>query len=358
MISLIIAFFSIIILAVLHELGHFLIAKKCGVKIEEFGIGYPPRIFGKKFGETLYSLNLLPFGAFVKMEGEDKNIDSSTSFSKQSILNRVLITSGGVMSFWLIAIIIFSIVFSLGTSVMIDDNAKVNPDNVDVRIVQVVKSSPADNAGIKSGDIIKSMSYNNEYIYPSKVRDVQSFTLNHAGEDIGIIVDRKGEKIQFPVNVRLSYPKNEGAIGVALVRTAIEQYPWYSSIYYGIIRTWNATVMVLEGYGMMIVNLFHRTAVAGGLVGPIGVFQMIAQSETFGIAYFLSFLAMISINLAVFNSLPIPLVDGGRVLFLMIEWMRKKPISEKIQEKIDSIAFAFLGGLIIWVMVRDIINLF
>ena len=116
--------------------------------------------------------------------------------------------------------------------------------------------------------------------------------------------------------------------------------------------------MVLNGYGSMVSNFVKGAPSGGEMVGPIGVFQMVAQSQEFGTVYFLSFIALISINLAVFNSLPIPLVDGGRVFFLFIEWIRKRPISQKIQEKIDFASFVFLGSLIIWVMVRDIINLF
>ena len=358
MISFIIAFFSIIVLAALHEFGHFFIAKKCGVKVEEFGIGYPPRIFSKKIGETIYSLNLLPLGAFVKMEGEEKDIDNPSSFSNQSIRNKTLITLGGVISFWLIAIVIFSTIFSLGYGTIIDDADYSGLSDFKVRIIEVVELSPADEVGLKMGDTIKKMSFGEEEVFPLKIIDVQSFVNAHSGKDINILIERGDEEIEKSLIVRDSFPEEEGAMGVALIRTAVEKHSWYSAIFQGIIRTWDSTIMVLNGYGSMVNNFLMGVPSGGEMVGPIGVFQMVAQSQEFGTVYFLSFIALISINLAVFNSLPIPLVDGGRVLFLFIEWIRKRPISQKIQEKIDFASFVFLGSLIIWVMVRDIINLF
>ena len=358
MISFIIAFFSIIILAALHEFGHFFIAKKCGVTVEEFGIGYPPRIFGKKIGETLYSLNLLPFGAFVKMEGEEESIDSPTSFSSQSIRNKILITLGGVISFWLVAIIIFSTIFYLGYGTVIDDGDYSDLSDFKVRIIEIAELSPAETAGLKIGDTIKKISFEEEEIFPLKIISAQSFINSHLGDEVSIFVERGEDVIEKSLIVRDSFPEGEGAMGVALIRTAIEKYPWYLAIHQGIIRTWDNTIMVLEGYGLMFSSFFNDTSPEGEMVGPIGVFRIVAQSQEFGAIYFLSFIALISINLAVFNSLPIPLVDGGRVFFLFIEWVRQKPISKKIQEKIDFASFIFLGSLIVWVMVKDIINLF
>ena len=358
MISFIIAFFSIIVLAALHELGHFLIAKKCGVKVEEFGIGYPPRIFGKKIGETLYSINILPLGAFVKMEGEEESIDKSSSFSNQSIKNKVLITSGGVLSFWLIAIMIFSFILYLGYGTIVDDNDYSNLSDFKVRILEVVELSPAEEADLKMGDTIRRMSFGEESISPLKIKDIQFFVSTHLGEKIDILIERGDDEIERSLIIRDSFPEEEGAMGVALIRTAVEKYPWYAAIFQGIVRTWDGTIMVLNGYGSMISNFFRGVSSEGGIVGPIGVFQMVAQSQEFGPMYFLSFIALISINLAVFNSLPIPLVDGGRIFFLFIEWIRKKPISQKIQEKIDATSLVFLGVLIVWVMVKDIVNLF
>jgi len=333
MISFIIAFFSIIILAALHEFGHFIIAKKCGVKVEEFGIGYPPRIFSKKIGETIYSLNILPLGAFVKMEDEE-DTDSPTSFSNQSIKNKILITSGGVISFWLIAIVLFTGIFYLGYGTMVDDNDSSGLSDFKVRIVEVANLSPAENADIRIGDTIKKISFNEDEIFPLKIIEVQSFINDHLGEEISILIERGEEEIEKSLIIRSSFPKEEGAMGIALIRTAVEKHSWYSAIFQGIIRTWDSTIMVLSGYSLMLGNFLKGVSSEGSMVGPIGVFQLVAQSQEFGFVYFLSFIASISVNLAVFNILPIPLMDGGRIFLLIIEWVRKRPISQKAQEKI------------------------
>ena len=167
--TIIIVFFSLIGLMALHEFGHFVIAKKCGVKVEEFGIGYPPRIIGKKIGQTFYSLNLLPFGAFVKIQGEEGRdarasreagapvlgIESAQSFSEKPIWQRASIVLGGVVSFWLISAILLSIVFGLGVSQAISDEAEAK--NPKVQIVAIVSGSPAEKAGIRLGDTIASL---------------------------------------------------------------------------------------------------------------------------------------------------------------------------------------------------------
>jgi len=157
--TILIAFVSLIGLIVLHEFGHFILAKRFGVKVEEFGIGYPPRIWGKKFGETVYSLNLLPFGAFVKLPGEIERIDDSRSFSRQPVSKRALIAFGGVLSFWIIAAILFSIVFGIGTPVAIGDEANSNLVDPRVQIAIITPNSPAYIAGLKPGDTIKQIKF-------------------------------------------------------------------------------------------------------------------------------------------------------------------------------------------------------
>src|SRR3989344_5429307 len=147
-VTLIVAFLSLIALMVIHEFGHFIIAKKFKVKIEEFGIGYPPKIFGIKFGETIYSLNWVPLGAFVKIYGEEGGVDDYRSFFSLAIWKRILIVLGGVISFWLASMVIFAVVFLIGASVPIGDQDIPGVNDTAVKIVSVVSGSPAYDAGI------------------------------------------------------------------------------------------------------------------------------------------------------------------------------------------------------------------
>ena len=149
-ITLVIAFFSLVALMAIHEFGHFIIAKRFGVKVEEFGIGYPPRIFGKKIGETIYSINWIPFGAFVKIYGEEGlpaqagGVDDYRSFMNLKIWKRVLIVIGGVAAFWIVSAILFSIVFAIGANIPIGDQDVQGVNNIQVKIISVESGSPAD----------------------------------------------------------------------------------------------------------------------------------------------------------------------------------------------------------------------
>ena len=358
MTTIIIAFFSLVFLAILHELGHFLLAKKFGVKVEEFGIGYPPRLIGKKVGETIYSLNLLPFGAFVKMPGEIGKSEDPRSFSQQSVWKRVLIALGGVFSFWIIALTIFSIVFTVGAPISVGDEDNSDLINPELRIAAVVAGSPAEDAGLRIGDMIKKISVSDNQLTSIKVKEFQNFVNFYSGKKVDLLIERGEEVFETSLVPRVSPPAGEGPMGIALVRTAIQKYPWYSAIWQGILTTGRFTLAIIQSYGDAIGNIFRRMPTGIQLVGPVGVFQMLTQTQQLGVVYFLNFLALISIHLAIFNSLPIPAVDGGRVLFLAIEALRKKPVSEKVEVNMTVFSFAILIILMIFVTVKDILRIF
>lgn len=356
--TIFITFFSLIGLITLHELGHFLFAKKFGVKVEEFGIGYPPRLFGKKIGETVYSLNLLPFGAFVRLPGETEESDDAQSFSKQPIKKRVLIVLGGVLAFWVIAAIIFSIVFSLGAPVAVEDEANANLINPKVTIIAVAKDSPAQAAGLEVGDTIKELSFMDEQFSPDKTKQVQDFTNNYLGEEVNLTIERGKEVFSVSLIPRISPPQGEGPMGVALARTAIKKYPFYLAPWQGIVTTGKLTISIINGYAGAIKNVFIGKPSGVQMTGPVGVFQMLTQAQELGMIYFLNFLAMISVYLAIFNLMPIPAVDGGKLLFLTIEAVRKKPVPQKIEQNITAAFFMLLLILMVFVTINDISRIF
>jgi len=356
-----IAFFSIIFLLILHEFGHFIIAKKFKVKVEEFGIGYPPRIIGKKFGETLYSLNFLPFGAFVKIYGEEGGVKDARSFTGKPIWQRALIILGGVVAFWIISWILLSITFGLGTPVAVsdqDDQGLINPK---VQIIGVFPDSPAQVAGLEIGDTIKKVQSSRfEVQSVDKVKEVQEFTNEHLGEEIVLTIQRGKEVFEVPIVPRLSPPEEEGAMGVMLARTVIKSYPWYQAPFKGILETGSLTFFALKGWERIIFNLIKGKGMPAGaqIMGPVGIFSLLTKAQYLGVSYFLRFIAIISIFLALFNILPIPAVDGGRLLFLAIEKVRKKPIPQKIEQGINSAFFILLVGLMIFVTFKDIQRMF
>jgi len=349
--TILIIFFSLIGLIVLHELGHFILAKIFGVKVEEFGIFLPPRLIGKKIGETIYSLNLLPFGAFVKLYGEEGSIEDVRSFSEKPIWQRALIIVGGVVTFWIISIILLTIVMGLGVSVEVADDENGSLVDPKVQVLFVAPASPAELAGIKVGDTLKQF---------NKVRDVQEFTEEHRGKEVTLTIGRGKETFEVNLVPRLNPPEDEGAMGVALARTAIKSYPWYQAPIKGIEATLASTETIIISLAEVLKGLVSGKGLPPGvqLVGPVGMGALMIQFAELGVSYYLHFIAVISIYLAIFNILPIPALDGGKLVFLGIEAVKKKPISPKIEQRITAVFFALLIVLIVWVTINDIIRLF
>jgi regulator of sigma E protease len=354
MINFLIAIFSIIFLAILHEFSHFIAAKKSGVFVEEFGIGYPPKIFGKKIGETIYSINLLPFGAFVKLAGELERLKDKRSFSAQPIFKRFLIAFAGVLSFWIISAIIFSILFCFGNPVAISDEEDSLLISPKVQVAQVAPDSPAEKAGLKIGDTIKEFKIQNEKFKIEKVKELQELTQKYKGEKVILTVERGKEIFEIEIVPRVSPPKGEGPMGISLVRTTIKKYPIPLAFFQGTKKTFQETLAIIEGYFLAIENIFKKQPSGVELRGTIGILQLISQASQLGIVYFFNFLGSISIYLAIFNALPIPAVDGGKILFLTIEAIRKKPISQETEQKITAFCFGFLILVAILVTIKDI----
>ena len=348
--TIIVVLFSLVVLTALHELGHFFFAKKFGVKVEEFGIGYPPRIIGKKVGETLYSLNLLPFGAFVKIMGEDGGDNNPRSFSQKPIYQRALILVGGVLMFWIIAFLIFTLlagVFGIPTAV---------PDDLDieaqVKVVSVANDSPADQAGIKMGDtLIKIQEQEID-----KIDQVVEFS--DSKEELFLSILRDQKEIQVSLIPREIYPSDEGAMGIGLVRVADMKTDWYKSPLVGLKITKEQTINIPKVLFKALIRKIKGEKVKDvQFVGPIGVGKMLGNALYEGVGSFLMLIAMISIWLALFNIFPIPALDGGRLLFLLIEWIRRKPMPQKIEGKVNAGFFILLIILMIFITLKDIIGL-
>ncbi|MCK4474065.1 RIP metalloprotease RseP [Candidatus Parcubacteria bacterium] len=347
--AILIVVISFVALLILHEFGHFIIAKKFGVDVEEFGIGYPPRLFGKKFRGTLYSLNLIPFGAFVRIKGEQGGIEDARSFSTKPIWQRCLIIIGGVASFWLVAMILLSIVFAMGVSQAIPDDEEAI--NAKVQIVGIIANSPAEQAGIKIGDTIREF---------TKVKEVQEFTEKYKGQEVVLTIERMGEVLDVSLTPRVSPPEGEGAMGIALVRTVEKSYPWYLAPIKGVESCISLTGSIIIGLFQVFTGLVTGNGLPPGsqLMGPIGIGSMMTQAVQIGVAYYLQFIALISIYLAIFNILPIPALDGGKLIFLGIEAIRKKPVSQKVEQNITGFFFLLLIFLLIFITFKDIQRLF
>lgn len=360
---LVVAFLTLIALMIVHEFGHFIIAKKFGVRVEEFGIGYPPRMFGKKFGETIYSVNWLPLGAFVRIYGEEGGVDDSRSFQNLKIWQRVLIVIGGVAAFWLAAIVLFSIVFAIGTvDLPVGDQDLKDMTNPRLQVMSVSSDSPASQAGVKTGDIITSAyvlstdsSVKPEIIKIDKIKDFQDFTKQNGDKPSVVVVKRGAEELEIPLTPRLNPPAGEGSVGVSLERlAAIKKYPLYEAPFRGAIYTWQTTVNALVALWNVLRDLFVGRGLPQGaaFAGPLGITVFLANAASFGVGFFLYFIGVISVLIAIFNLFPIPALDGGKLVFLLIEKIKGKPVSAKVEQGITVVFFAILICLSIFITLK------
>ena len=356
---LVIAFISLIALMIIHEFGHFIIAKKFGVRVDEFGIGYPPRIFGKKIGETIYSINWIPLGAFVRIYGEEGGVDDYRSFANLKIWQRVLIVIGGVAAFWITAIIIFSIVFAMGADLPVGDQDIQGLSNVQIRVVEVSPDSPASQAGLKVGDIllqIQSTKVGQEIVQLNKVKDFQDFTKAHAGEQVDLKLKGGGKIYDVSFSPRVNPPAGQGAVGIGLERTAtlIEKASWYMAPVKGVTYTWQTTVNALKGLYLVFSDLIMGRGAPQGaeFAGPLGITVFLANAASYGIGFFLYFIGMISVFIAIFNLFPIPALDGGKLIFLLIEKIKGKPVSAKVEQGITVVFFLILITLSIFITIK------
>lgn len=346
------------ILVLVHELGHFIVAKKSGLTVEEFGFGFPPRLFGVKKGDTLYSLNLIPLGGFVKILGEDgEQVGNPKSFAAKSIAARSLITIAGVTMNFLLAVLILIIGFGIGLPQVIDQSNEALAKNIQIQIVAIAPDSPAITAGIRLGDSIKSVKYNGSVTDIRDIMELQNTIGKYKGKEITLGVGRGTEILELKITPRANPPEGEGALGIALAKTGVVSYPWYQSVWLGIKSAFILTWAIILGFVGIIKNAIFTGQLTQDLSGPVGIAVLTGQAAELGYIYLLQLLALLSLNLTVLNLLPLPALDGGRLLFLGIEKIKGSKVNPKIENVIHAIGLALLMLLALLITWRDILKL-
>ncbi len=356
----IVAILSLSFLILAHEAGHFFVALWTGMKVEEFGFGYPPKMFSyrsKKSG-IVYSINWIPFGGFVKIKGEDGELGEG-SFKEKSFSKKSAVILAGVTMNLLIAILLFGAVHLLGSPSVIEDNDTValNPY---VQIAGVVSGSPADMAGIKIGDIINDIMIDadNGARNISTVGEVQNIVKENKGKEITLFFNRNGKEMEISLIPRTEYPDDEGAMGVGLVRAGLVKTVWYKVPVEALRTAWDLTKLIFVFLWDMLVRLFTKGQVPDDVVGPVGIVAMSGQIATMGLSYVLWVIGMVSLNLFLINLFPLPALDGGRLIFLGIEKINGSSINEKIERWIHVSGFVLLIILAVLITARDVIRLF
>lgn len=353
--STLIIFLAVLSLLVfVHEFGHFFVARLFKVRVDEFGIGFPPRLWKKKRGDTTYSINWIPIGGFVKLKGEDgEQAQDKDSFVSKPVYARASIAVAGVVMNMVLAAVLFTGGFMYGLPRYADDlPAGARVRNIQVAVGEVLGNSPADRADIEPGDIILSLDGQRF----SKIDEVGAYFNNHEGKAIDVALSRLGEEKIVSLTPELLEETGSVAAGVGLFSVGVVSYPWYWAPVRGIQATAGLTVAITKAFGQIIVNLATKGNLGVELSGPVGIAVMSGQAAELGASYLLQFMAILSINLAIINVLPFPALDGGRLLFLMIEKGRGRPVSRRVENTIHQIGFLLLLALVLIVTYRDLMR--
>ncbi len=358
---------SIIIFAILilvHEFGHFIVAKLFGIRVDEFGIGFPPKIFGKKIGETEYTFNLFPIGGFVKIFGEtpdDESIDGKDS--RRSFVNKpkyiqASVLVAGIFSNILLAWFLLSIGFMIGLPTPVGNvpEGRILSD-ISLTITEITPNSPAEKVGLKIGDVILSMKTGGDFVSNPSTVMVQKFIADNSQKDISILFKR-GEKFEKTVTLRpVEGIINKPAIGIGMDEIGMLKLPAYLAFYDGAKLTAKLTKDTFFGLADFFGSIFLGNANLSTIAGPVGIVGMVGQANNFGFVYLLSLTALISISLAIINLIPFPALDGGRLLFLIIEKIKRSPIKPKIANTLNAIGFVVLILLMVVITYNDIFRL-
>lgn len=339
-----------------HEVGHFALAKFFKVGVDEFGLGFPPRLFAKRKGATEYSINAIPLGGFVKIKGEDgADRNDPDSFATKPIWQRMVIIVAGVGMNLMLAVVLFTIIFASNaprniTGVPTENLQKVSRTFVKVEEV-IDPNGPAAAVGLKAGDEIISLG--NQVI--SRVEDLQDYSKNHPTGGVTLKIKRGGESLEKTVTPRANHPA--GALGVRISTMAVTDYNLLDAVKGGVLYTKDLTIFTVTAFYELVRGLIWHQGTSVEVSGPVAIMGMIHNAAQMGIIVLLEFIAIISINLAVINILPFPALDGGRLLFLIIEKVKGSPVNAEFEGKVHTFGFLLLMLLMILVIGGDLARL-
>ncbi len=350
MLTVITFFIILVILVLIHEFGHFIAAKKSGVYVEEFGFGFPPRLIGKKIGETIYSFNLLPLGGFVRLFGEEYHeegkkketeIPSHRAFINKKPWQKAIIISAGVVMNFFLGWLLISYLFTVGT-----------PVPAGISIEQVQPNSPAKSVGLQKGDILEKIIVNGQESVLTTTPDLVNAAKKYADKPVTLQIKRKTETISVNITPRSKPPKDQGSLGVVInqiVKT--KQYPWYTAPFYGLIEAAKMTKTILVEFLKILMGLLTAEKTNVEFSGPVGIAKIVGEARKYGINALLEITALLSLNLAVFNILPFPALDGGRMVFVYYEWITGKKPNQDLEKYLN------LAGIIILLSLSALITI-
>jgi len=361
------------ILVFAHEFGHFWVARKLGVKAEEFGFGFPPRVAGvykdtegkwktvkgnkevKDAADTVFSVNWIPLGGFVRIKGEDgTGEEDRDSFANKKIWKRASILSAGVAMNVILAMVLFALGFMIGMPQAVDGaGSRATIENRHVQVSTVLPDSPAQEADLKPGDIVTGIN-GREF---ESAGELDDFIKDKQGQELNYKIKRGDEVMTKQITPLQLEETGDVGIGIGIVTTGLVKYPWYLAIWEGI-RTalWLLWAIIVALFGLLK-GLIMGESVGAEVGGPVRIASMTGQYAEMGFVYLLQFTSLLSINLAIINFLPLPALDGGRVIFLIVEKIKGSPVRKEVEAAIHNIGFLLLILLILLITFNDVIHL-
>ncbi|MDO8581900.1 MAG: RIP metalloprotease RseP [bacterium] len=344
------------VLVFVHEFGHFITAKKQGITVEEFGFGFPPRLLSKIWRGTRYSLNAIPLGGFVRIKGEEgEEAGAPDSFSGKPIWQRAIVIVAGVFMNVLLGWALLTGGFIVGMPSIVDDTIPSQYVRDRVLIIRsLLPNAPVETTDFRVDDVLTNV----EGKTIKSVRDLQEALADRDGKETSITVERDHEAITRTVTPRYIPEAKRVGIGIGLDEVGIVRYPFFTALQKGVTATGFILKEIVVSFANLIREIVVTRKVSADLSGPIGIAVLTGQVARRGIAHLFQFTALLSLNLAVLNILPIPALDGGRLLFLAIEKIRRRAFKKTTENRINKISFILLLLLVFLVTYRDVVKFF
>ncbi|MCR4311289.1 MAG: RIP metalloprotease RseP [Candidatus Taylorbacteria bacterium] len=355
------------VLVFVHECGHFIVAKKSGIRVDEFAVGFPPRLWSKRVGETVYALNALPLGGYVKIFGENaeslEKADGTAetperSFAHKSRLIQAAVISAGVTMNIIFAWLVISIglMFGMPTAVGVTDQHTVSDAHVIIN--SVVADSPAEQAGLKAGDTIVALESPTEVLNTNVTPDTVHNFVTASTEPLTLSYKRGAETLSTSLTPAEGIVPDGAVIGITMDMVGTLRLSPLRAVTEGAIRTALLFRAVVVGIYSFFHDLFIGEADLSSVAGPVGMVALVGDAKDLGFAYLVYFTALLSINLAVINLIPFPALDGGRLVVIAIEAIRRKALPPSLIQNVNIVGFALLMLLMLVVTFHDILKLF
>lgn len=346
--DIIIFVIALSVLVLVHEFGHFFAAKLTGVRVDEFGLGLPPKIIGKKMWGTVWSFNWLPIGGFCKLYGEDGDKKETFAFNNKNPWQKGLIVLGGVFMNMVLAIAIFAVVYTI---------MGIPTETDRVKIIGVAKNSPAASSGLKVDDWIQKVND----VEIKKGSELTSEVLKYKGKEVSLKVESLKVERKVILMVRENPPAGEGSLGVVISNTEMVPIRWwefYKGIGAGFKEAYFWGKIIFDGVTKMVGGLVVGQ-VPKDVTGPIGMFNATSSIRmNQGFLAVIHFFGVVSVNLAVVNVLPFPALDGGRIIFVIYELIFRKKANQKFEAMVNNLGMIILLSMIVLISAGDVMRLF